>query len=197
MILLLPIYVLLIIFVVLPTENLVVIASSFLLGALAVATYFLKNWKDIKGYFTWKFKLDITIFTVIFPLVAMLIVFLLTEEYTRIDSKLNVSYTILSLPFAFLQQVLLQLIFLRELEKLTKNKAILILVSSFVFSLMHLPDPRVVALSFVGGMLFVYTFLYNRSITTVSLYHWILANSTYYLLPLGWTGGLRVGISGL
>ena len=68
-----------------------------------------------------------------------------------------------------------------------KNDNILILMSAVVFCFAHIFSINLVApiLSFIGGLIFAYTFKKTGSLLVVSIEHALYGN-TLFFLGLGW-----------
>ena len=94
---------------------------------------------------------------------------------------------------ALWQQVLLNGYFLPKLEQAFKNPAKAISAIGILFALVHLPNPVLVPVTMLGGMLSVYFFQKTRNIYVLIVAHAILAVSVMYLLPESWHHHLRIG----
>lgn len=73
------------------------------------------------------------------------------------------------------------------------NEAKAILVVGTLFALVHLPNPVLVPVTMIGGMLSAYFFQKTRNIYVLIVAHAILAVSVMYLLPDSWHHHLRIG----
>ncbi|RZS90494.1 CPBP family intramembrane glutamic endopeptidase [Aquimarina brevivitae] len=76
------------------------------------------------------------------------------------------------------QELIYRTFFFARYEKFFQNKYLFILVSAIIFSLAHLffLNPLVQLLTFIGGLLFAYTYHNTRSTFLVSLEHAIYGN---------------------
>lgn len=94
---------------------------------------------------------------------------------------------------ALWQQVLLNGYFLPKLEQALQNKAKAIPAIGILFALVHLPNPVLVPVTMIGGMLSAYFFQKTRNIYVLIIAHAILAVSVMYLFPESWHHHLRIG----
>ena len=94
---------------------------------------------------------------------------------------------------ALWQQVLLSGYFLPKLEQAFQNPAKAISAIGILFALVHLPNPVLVPVTMIGGMLSVYFFRQTRNIYILTIAHAILAVSVMYLFPESWHHHLRIG----
>ncbi|UZO79725.1 CPBP family intramembrane metalloprotease [Aquimarina sp. ERC-38] len=84
-------------------------------------------------------------------------------------------YTFLSV---WPQEVIYRTYFFKRFEVIFKNKWVLILVNGLLFSLAHIffKNVLVLVLTFIGGILFAYTYFTTRSTLLVSIEHAIYGN---------------------
>jgi len=84
-------------------------------------------------------------------------------------------YTFLSV---WPQEIIYRTFFFVRYERLFKDKKLLIFVNAIVFSLAHIffRNTLVIVLTFVGGLLFAYTFYKTRSTVMVSIEHAFYGN---------------------
>lgn len=84
-------------------------------------------------------------------------------------------YTFLSV---WPQEIIYRTFFFARYERLFPNKNILIFINAIVFSLAHLffRNTLVIVLTFVGGILFAYTYYKTRSTLLVSIEHALYGN---------------------
>jgi membrane protease YdiL (CAAX protease family) len=94
--------------------------------------------------------------------------------------------------WAAAQQYALQAVILLRLEDAGLNRSAP-LVAAAVFSLVHAPNPGLVILTFLGGLLWCSVFRKYPSIPAVALSHAILAVAVVSMLPPETTGGFRIG----
>ena len=67
------------------------------------------------------------------------------------------------------------------------------LAAATLFSLVHAPNPGLMILTFLGGLLWCSTFRRYPNLFAVSLSHAVLAVVVASTLPAGVTGGYRIG----
>lgn len=84
-------------------------------------------------------------------------------------------YTIVSV---WPQELIFRTFFFERYAVLFRNKSLLVFVNAIVFSLAHLffRNTLVLILTFVGGLLFGYTYMKYRSTTAVSIEHALYGN---------------------
>jgi len=94
--------------------------------------------------------------------------------------------------WAIAQQFALQSVVLRRLEDMGL-RAGASLAAAALFSLVHAPNPGLLILTFLGGLLWCSAFRRNPNIAAVALSHAILAVVIVSALPPEATGGYRIG----
>jgi membrane protease YdiL (CAAX protease family) len=94
--------------------------------------------------------------------------------------------------WAMAQQFALQSVVLRRLEDMGFRGGAP-LAAATLFSLVHLPNPGLLILTFLGGLLWCSTFRRNPNLLAVALSHAILAVVIVSTLPPEATGGYRIG----
>ena len=94
--------------------------------------------------------------------------------------------------WAIAQQFALQSVILRRLEDMGLRGGAP-LAAAVLFSLVHVPNPGLLILTFLGGLLWCSTFRRNPNLVAVALSHAILAVVIVSTLPPDATGGYRIG----
>jgi len=94
--------------------------------------------------------------------------------------------------WAIAQQFALQSVVLRRLEDMGLRGGAP-LAAAALFSLVHAPNPGLLILTFLGGLLWCSTFRRNPNLVAVALSHAILAVVIVSTLPPETTGGYRIG----
>ena len=94
--------------------------------------------------------------------------------------------------WALAQQYALQAVVLRRVEGIGLRERSP-LVAAALFSLVHAPNPGLMILTFLGGLLWCSTFRRHPNILAVALSHAVLAVIVGSALPQEVTGGLRIG----
>lgn len=84
-------------------------------------------------------------------------------------------YTLLSV---WPQEIIYRTFFFSRYEELFQNKKLLIFINAILFSLAHLffKNTLVIVLTFIGGLLFAYTYYKTRSTLLASIEHAIYGN---------------------
>lgn len=176
---------------------------SWLLGIfslLAVIYHWLKNFDGLKNIF-YPLKVQKIIYGEMYVAfltsgTAILVIGLLCNPllFSRADLAKRFAVSVLFyLGNALWQQVLLNGYFLPKLEQALENPAKAIPAIGILFALVHLPNPVLVPVTMVGGMLSVYFFQKTRNIYILIIAHAILAVSVMYLFPESWHHHLRIG----
>ncbi len=94
---------------------------------------------------------------------------------------------------ALWQQALVNGYFLPRLEEGFRNEWKSIFVLGLLFGIVHFPNPVLMPVTMIGGMLSAYFFLRTRNIYALLLVHAILAVSIMYFFPHSWHHHLRIG----
>lgn len=95
---------------------------------------------------------------------------------------------------ALWQQILLNGYFYpRFKQALGNNEAKAILGVGLMFAFVHIPNPVLVPVTLIGGMLCAHFFQKTRNVYVLVIAHAILAVSVMYLLPESWHHHLRIG----
>ena len=97
------------------------------------------------------------------------------------------------LPWALLQQSLLQATFNRRLTAVMGSGWRSSLVNGLFFSGMHLPGPLLAVLTFLAGSFWSRVYQKRPNLPALVLCHAILSALAQALLPSEWTHGFRVG----
>lgn len=97
--------------------------------------------------------------------------------------------------WAFVQQFLLQSIFLARLLRLLPNTNSAVLLSALIFSVAHLPNPILTPITLILGLAACLVFLHYRNLFSVALAHAILGISIAVTVPGPVDHNMRVGLS--
>lgn len=110
------------------------------------------------------------------------------------DLLKNFSFSLFCyLPNALWQQILVNGYFLPRLEEGFQIEWKAILALGLLFGLVHIPNPVLVPVTMVGGMLSAYFFKRTRNIYVLIIAHSVLAVSVLYFLPETWHHHLMIG----
>jgi len=123
--------------------------------------------------------------------ITFLIVVIATTAYVWFQDKDALFYVPVQKPGLFIailfiytflsvwpQEIIYRTFFFERYEALFQNKTLFIFINAIVFSLAHLffRNTLVLILTFIGGMIFGYTYLKYRSTTAVSIEHALYGN---------------------
>jgi membrane protease YdiL (CAAX protease family) len=96
--------------------------------------------------------------------------------------------------WAFVQQFLLQDFFLLRLLRLTSNRSLAVVLAALLFSVAHIPNPILVALTFLWGTIACALFLRYRNLYTLGIAHAILGVCVAITVPNHIQRHMRVGL---
>lgn len=120
-----------------------------------------------------------------------LIIVLITTAYVFLVAPENLFCVVINKPklwlfilmiYTFLsvypQELVFRTFFFKRYEKLIQNKNLFLFINAIIFSLGHLffKNVLVIVLTFLGGLLFAYTFYKTRSTLMTSLEHALYGN---------------------
>lgn len=97
------------------------------------------------------------------------------DEFIHIFDRSTSSWLQTKLPTILGQQVMLQLLLLPILIRLLRSGVLAVLACASIFSLLHLPNPVLVLLTFVAGVFWVGTYFRARRLAPVVISHCVLA----------------------
>lgn len=97
------------------------------------------------------------------------------------------------LAFCLLQQVGLNSFLTNRLLAAFESKGLAALVAGAVFAALHLPNPVLVPLTFVGGWAMAWLFAKDRNILVLTVGQAILGALVWWVFPLAWHHSMRVG----
>ena len=95
--------------------------------------------------------------------------------------------------FCLLQEVALQSLLNNRLMALVENRWLSSLLAGAIFSALHWPNPVLVPVTFVGGVSMAWLFARERNIIPLAVGQAILGSLVWWVFPLSWHHGLRVG----
>lgn len=96
--------------------------------------------------------------------------------------------------WAFEQQFILNSFFYRRFQSLLGDSAGAIVITAFLFALVHFPNPVLVPATFIGGLFFVWMFRRWKNIYPLAIAHAILGLTLAITFPDTWIRHMRVGI---
>lgn len=100
----------------------------------------------------------------------------------------------LSLIWAFAQQFLAQSFFFLHLDYLLRSSRRAVLATALLFSSAHIPNPVLVPVTLVGGVILSETFRRYRALYTLAVAHALVALSLAISVPESVLHDMRVGI---
>ena len=95
--------------------------------------------------------------------------------------------------FCLLQQVGLSSLVTNRLLAATDSPMRASLSAGLLFALLHWPNPMLVPLTFVGGVLMAWLFGKERNILPLVVWQAILGSLIWWALPIAWHHSMRVG----
>jgi hypothetical protein len=96
--------------------------------------------------------------------------------------------------WSFVQQFMLQALFLRRLLQVLSDKRMAVVAAAGLFALAHLPNPLLTAMTLVWGILSCMIFLRYRNLYTVGIVHAILGICVAVTVPGAVQHDMRVGL---
>ncbi len=96
--------------------------------------------------------------------------------------------------WAFVQQILLQDVFLRRLLILTPSPRLAALLAALIFALAHLPNPILVPITLLWGFISCLLFLHYRNIIPLALAHAAFGITLAITIPSPLIRNMRVGL---
>ncbi len=115
-----------------------------------------------------------------------------------LDSRPELDYPVWAIlitytGWGFLQQYIFQSYLNNRLRAVVRGNLRGILLNAAIFSSVHLPNSFLMAMTFVGGLFWSYSFRRHPNLITVSISHGVLGTMLYYALPRSVTHGLAIG----
>lgn len=97
------------------------------------------------------------------------------------------------LAFCLLQQVALNSLLNNRFLSLLRREWIAELLTGIIFASCHWPNPVLVPLTFIGGIVFAWLFARHRNILPLAVIQAILGSLAWWSFPVAWHHNLRVG----
>ncbi len=95
--------------------------------------------------------------------------------------------------FCLLQQVGLNSLVTNRLLAAISSPVRVSLIAGTLFALLHWPNPVLVPLTFVGGVLMAWLFCKERNILPLTVWQTILGTLVWKAFPIAWHHSMRVG----
>lgn len=112
----------------------------------------------------------------------------------ELSDKSWTHWLIVKLPTVVGQQIMLQLLLAPILLRLFRRTRVAVVVGASIFGLLHLPNPVLVALTFIAGLFWISAYFHNKQLAPIIVSHFVLA-----ILAAGFCGeyifNMRVGPS--
>ncbi|HEV2577278.1 MAG TPA: CPBP family glutamic-type intramembrane protease [Acidobacteriaceae bacterium] len=96
--------------------------------------------------------------------------------------------------WAFVQQILLQDVFLRRLLILTPSPRLAAFLAALIFAIAHLPNPILVPITFLWGFISCLLFLHYRNIIPLAIAHAAFGITLAITIPSPLIRNMRVGL---
>ena len=97
------------------------------------------------------------------------------------------------LPWAYLQEFILQSFFFLSMESIVGGKRA-VWLAALLFALAHIPNPILTIATFLGALFFCEMFRRHRSLLPMGLAHAALGIALAFCVPTPWIHHMRVGI---
>jgi len=121
---------------------------------------------------------------------AVLIIFSVPARFFAIDRLAGLEKYF---AWCLLQQFALQSFFGHRLLQVLKSQNRAAWVNAGLFATVHLPNPVLVPITFVGGYILTRVFFSTRNLIPLALSQAIIGSLLSVALPFAWHHGLRVG----
>ncbi len=96
--------------------------------------------------------------------------------------------------WAFVQQILLQDLFLRRLLVLTRSPRLAAFLAALIFALAHLPNPVLTPITFAWGLISCLLFLHYRNLIPLAIAHAAFGIALAISIPSPLIRNMRVGL---
>jgi len=95
--------------------------------------------------------------------------------------------------WAWFQQLAFNGYFVNRLQAVFKNKFYVMIAAGLLFGLVHLPNPVLVVVTFIGGIVSAYFYGRNRNLWYLAIGHAALAVTIHNFIPMVWHHQMRIG----
>jgi membrane protease YdiL (CAAX protease family) len=113
---------------------------------------------------------------------------------TRFGSGVLLPRILFYFVWALLQEFMLNSFFYTRFERILGNTSKAALVTALLFSLVHIPNPVLVPVTFVGGFFLVEAFRRWRNLYPLALAHAMCGLTLAVVVPDQWIRHMRVGL---
>jgi membrane protease YdiL (CAAX protease family) len=95
--------------------------------------------------------------------------------------------------FGLAQEYVLLAFFYQRFAEMLPSRALALIATALVFSVLHVPNPFLVTFTFFAGLLSAIVYVRAPNLWVNGIVHGLLSYCVYYSLSADITGGLRVG----